>query len=124
MKKFKILYMLIFIFIAIMILTDGVPGNLNIYSYNYADYGWTDGLQGNLYLSIINCFVILIIIMFMTLLTFNRKNKTKNKIIVFLGFIILALLIPIGKDSYSGGIEGLKGENDLFLWNLPFYIME
>ena len=100
MKKFKILYMLIFIFIAIMILTDGVPGNLNIYSYNYADYGWTDGLQGNLYLSIINCFVILIIIMFM---------------FIFI-FILIQILIFIIKYHLISSIFSIKA----ILINFPY----
>lgn len=123
MKKFKIFYITVIILSIIMIFTKGVDGNILIYSYNDADRGIMDGFQGNVFLSILNCFVVTIIIILTIIMTFNKDNKINIKWLLFVFTILLALSIPIGIDSYSGGIAGIIDEKNIYLRNIPFYLI-
>ena len=122
MYKFKIFYVIVIIINIIMIFTKGFDGNVIIHSYNDADVGIIDGFQGNVWLSIINCFVVAIIIISTIIMTINKNNKINIKWILFVTTILLALLIPIGIHSYSGGIAGIKEEKNIYLWNIAFYL--
>ncbi len=123
MNKFKMFYITVIIFSIIMILTGGFKGNVNIYSYNDADMGIIDGFQGNVFLSILNCFVVAVIIILTIIMTFNKDNKINIKWLLFVFTILLVLSIPIGIDSYSGGIAGIIDERKIYLWNIPFYLI-
>ena len=122
MYKFKIFYVIVIIISIIMIFTKGFDGNMIIYSYNDADIGIIDGFQGVACLSIANCFVIAIIIILTIIMTFNKNNKINIKWILFMITILLALCIPIGIDSYSGGFEGIIDEQNIYLWNIVRYL--
>lgn len=122
MYKFKIFYVIVIIINIIMIFTKGFDGNVIIHSYNDADVGIIDGFQGNVCLSIINCFVVAIIIISTIIMTINRNNKMNIKWILFVTTILLALFIPIGIHSYSGGIAGITDERNIYLWNIAFYL--
>ena len=123
MKKFKIFYAIVIIISIVMIFTKGFDANVFIFSYNDADSGIVDGFQGDVWLSIINCFIIAIIIILTIFITFSKNNKINIKWILCIATILLALYIPIGIDFYSGGIAGiLDGKEHIFLWDLVFYI--
>ena len=122
MYKFKIFYVIVIIINIIMIFTKGFDGNVIIHSYNDADVGIIDGFQGNVWLSIINCFVVAIIIISTIIMTINKNNKINIKWILFVTTILLALFIPIGIHSYSGGIAGITDERNIYLWNIAFYL--
>ena len=124
MKILKILYVVVIILSIIMILTKGFSGNLIVYSYNEADKGIIDGFQGDIYLSMYNCFIIAMIIILTTIITFNKKNKTNKKILLFVLIILLSLYIPIGIHSYSGGFAGITNENNIYLWNILNYLVK
>lgn len=123
MDKFKIFYVIVIILSIIMVLTKGFDGNMIIYSYNDADIGIIDGFQENVFLSILNCFVVAIIIILTIIMTFNKNNKINIKWLLFVLTILLALSIPIGIDSYSGGIAGIIDEKNIYLWNIAFYLI-
>lgn len=123
MDKFKIFYVIVIILSIIMVLTKGFDGNMIIYSYNDTDIGIIDGFQGNVFLSILNCFVVAIIIILTIIMTFNKNNKINIKWLLFVLTILLALSIPIGIDSYSGGIAGIIDEKNIYLWNIAFYLI-
>lgn len=123
MKKFKIFYIAVIIFSIIMIFTKGFDENIFIYSYNDADIGRIDGFQGNVFLSILNCFVVAIIIILTIIMTFNKNNKINIKWLLLSLTILLALSIPIGIHSYSGGIAGITAEQNIYLWNIAFYFI-
>ena len=55
-------------------------------------------------------------------MTFNKNNKINIKWILFITTILLALCIPIGIDSYSGGFAGITDERNVYLWNVIFYL--
>lgn len=122
MYKFKIFYVIVIIINIIMIFTKGFDGNVIIHSYNDADVGIIDGFQGNVWLSIINCFVVAIIIISTIIMTINKNNKINIKWILFVTTILLALFIPIGIHSYSGGIAGITDKKNIYLWNIAFYL--
>lgn len=122
MNKFKIFYVIVIIISIIMIFTKGFDRNIIIYSYNDADMEIIDGFQGDVYLSIINCFIIAIIIISIIIMTFNKNNQISIKWILFMITIILTLCIPVGIDSYSGGIAGIIDEQNIYLWNVMFYL--
>ena len=122
MNKFKIFYIIMIIISIIMIFTKSFYGNVIIYSYNDADNGIIDGFQGNVFLSIINCFIIAIIMILTLIMTFNKKNNIHVKWLWFVIIILLSVCIPIGVDSYSGGVAGIVAEKNLYLWNLLIYL--
>ena len=122
MYKYKIFYVIAIIINIIMIFTKGFDANMIIYSYNDIDLGIIDGFQGNVFLSIVNCFVIAIIIILTIIMTFTKNNKINIKWILFITTILLALCIPIGIDSYSGGFEGIIDERNIYLWNIVRYL--
>ena len=122
MYKYKIFYVIAIIISIIMILTKGFDANMMIYSYNDIDLGIIDGFQGNVSLSIVNCFVIAIIIILTIIMTVIKNNKINLKWPLFITIILLALCIPIGIDSYSGGIAGIIDEQNIYLWNIVYYL--
>ena len=124
MNKFKIFYIIIIAFSIIMIFTNGFSGNVVIYSYNDVDLGIIDGFQGNIVLSMINCIIIAIIMILTMIITLNKKNKISKKWLLCLLTIILSICIPIGSHSYSGGIAGIMGEDNIYLWNIIFYLIK
>ena len=72
MKRFKMFYVIVMILNLILVFTKGFSANLIIYSYND---GIIDGFQGDISLSIINCFIIAIIIITTIITTLNKNNK-------------------------------------------------
>lgn len=120
MKRFKMFYVIVMILNLILVFTKGFSANLLIYSYNDANKGIRDGFQGDVSLSIINCFIIAIIIILTIITTLNKNNKIKVKWLFGLVTIIFALCIPIGIHSYSGGIMGIIDEENMYLWNIVF----
>ena len=123
MNKFKVFYVVVIILSIIMILTKGFSGNIIVYSYNDADIGIVDGFQGNVFLSTLNCIIIAIIMILTIIMTFNKKNKINKKLLLFVLIILLSLCIPIGIHSYSGGFAGTINEDNLYLWNIPRYLV-
>ena len=119
MKKFNIFYIVAMVLNVILIFTKGFPANMIIYSYKDAVI---DGFQGDVSLSIINCFIIAIIIVLTIVATLNKNNKVKVKWLFGLVTIIFALFIPIGVHSYSGGIAGIKADDNMYLWNISSYL--
>ena len=124
MKKLKIFYAIALVLNFILIFTKGFPANMLIYSYNDANKGIRDGFQGDVSLSIINCFIIAIIIILTIATTLNRNNHVKVKWLFGLVIIIFALCIPIGVYSYSGGIMGIIDEDNMYLWNIVLYLVK
>lgn len=116
MNKFKIYYIIVIILSILMIFTKGFHGNMIIYSYNDADLGIIDGFAGDIFLSIINCFIITVIIISSIIVTINKNNKTNKKWLLFALIILLSLCIPIGIHHYSGGFDGRINEQYIFLW--------
>ena len=106
-----------------MVFTKGFPANMLIYSYNDANKGIRDGFQGDVSLSIINCFIIAIIIILTIVTTLNKNNKVKVKWLFGLVTIIFALFIPIGIHSYSGGFAGIVAEDNMYLWNISSHLV-
>lgn len=123
MNRFKIFYVIIIILSIIMIFTKGFYGSIIIYSYNDADRGIIDGFQGNVFLSMINCFIIAIIMILTIIITFNKNNKINIKWLLFVAITLLVLYIPIGIHYYSGGIAGIIAENSIYLWNIVSYLV-
>ena len=124
MKKFKISYILVLVFILTMIITKGFAANLYIHSYNDIDRGILDGFQGNIFISIYNCLIVFIVIIASILITFNKTNKTKNKILLLIILIFLSTYIPIGKDYYSGGVAGISDKKNVYIWNIITYFIK
>lgn len=124
MNNFKTFYIIIIILSIIMIFTKGFSGNIIICSYNDADKGIIDGFQGDVSLSIINCFIISVIFILTTIITFIRDNKINIKWLLFVIIILLLFNIPIGTDFYSGGIAGIIGEKSVYIWNLLSYMIK
>ena len=122
MNKFKLFYAIIMLLNLILIFTKGFPANMIIYSYNDANKGIRDGFQGDVSLSIINCFIMSIIIILTIVATLNKNNKVKVKWLFGLVTIIFALCIPIGIHSYSGGIMGIIDEENMYLWNIASHL--
>ena len=122
MKRFKMFYVVVVILNLILVFTKGFSANMLIYSYNYANKGIIDGFQGDVSLSIINCFIIAIIIILTIASTLNKNNKVKVKWLFSLVTIIFALFIPIGIHSYSGGFAGIVADDNMYLWNIVFYL--
>ena len=122
MKRFKMFYVIVMILNLILVFTKGFSANLLIYSYNDANKGIRDGFQGDVSLSIINCFIIAIIIILTIITTLNKNNKIKVKWLFGLVTIIFALFIPIGVHSYSGGIAGIIADDNMYLWNISSYL--
>lgn len=122
MKRFKMFYVVVVILNLILIFTKGFSANMLIYSYNDANKGIRDGFQGDVSLSIINCFIIAIIIILTMASTLNKNNKVKVKWLFNLVTIIFALFIPIGIHSYSGGFAGIVADDNMYLWNIVFYL--
>ena len=119
MKRFKMFYVIVMILNLILVFTKGFSANLIIYSYND---GMIDGFQGDISLSIINCLIIAIIIITTIITTLNKNNKINIKWLFCLVTIVIALFIPIGIHSYSGGIAGIIDEDNMYIWNIAFYL--
>lgn len=119
MKKYKMFYVIAMILNLVLALTKGFSGNIIIYSYKDMAF---DGFQGNVLLSILNCFMIAIIIILTIATTLNRNNKIKLKWLFCFVTIMTALCVPIGIHSYSGGIAGIIDEDHMYLWNIVFYL--
>ena len=121
MKRFKMLYVIVMILNLILVFTKGFSANLIIYSYNDVNKGIIDGFQGDISLSIINCLISAIIIITTIITTLNKNNKINIKWLFCLVTIVIALFIPIGIHSYSGGIAGIIDEDNIYIWNIVFY---
>lgn len=123
-KKISVVFYVVLIILSIiMILTKGFSGNIIVYSYNDWDKGIVDGFQGEISLSMLNCLIIAVIMILIIILTFNKKNKINNKLLLFILIILLSLCIPIGTHSYSGGFAGTINEDNIYLWNIPIYLV-
>ena len=121
MKKYIMFYVVVMILNLIMAFTKGFSANIIIPSYND---GMIDGFQGYVLLSIINCFIIAIIIILTLTATLNKNNKIKIKWLFCLVTIMIALCIPIGIYSFSGGFWGIIDEDNLYLWNIVLYLVK
>lgn len=121
MKRFKMIYVIVMILDLILVFTKGFSANRIIYSYKD---GYKDGFQGNVLLSIINCLIIAIIIISTIITTLDKNNKINFKWIFCLITIMIALFIPIGIHSYSGGIAGIIDEDNMYIWNIVFYLVK
>lgn len=119
MKKFKIIYVIVIILNLILVFTKGFPANMIIYSYIDRR---TDGFQGNVSLSVINCIIIAITIILTIATTLNKDNKINIKWLFCLATILIALFVPIGIHHYSGGFWGKIDEENMYLWNVGFYL--
>lgn len=122
MKKYKMFYVIVMILNLIMVFTKGFSANIIIHSYD--DGIMFDGFQGKVLLSIINCFIIAIIIILTITATLNKNNKIKIKWLFCLVTIMIALCIPIGIHSYSGGYAGIIDKKNMYLWNIVFYLVK
>lgn len=122
MKKYRIFYVIAMIINLVLALTKGFSAKIIIYSYDDRAKGIIDGFQGNVLLSILNCFMIAVIIILTIATTINRNNKMKLKWLFCFATIMTALCIPIGMHSYSGGFAGIIDEDNMYLWNIVFYL--
>ena len=120
MKRFKVFYIIVMILNLILVFTKGFSANLIINSYND---GLIDGFQGDILLCIINCLICAIIIITTIITTLNKNNKINIKWLFCLVTIVIALFIPIGIHSYSGGFAGIIDEDNMYIWNIVFYLV-
>ena len=66
--------------------------------------------------------IIAIIIISTIITTLDKSNKINFKWLFCLITIMIALCIPIGIHSYSGGIAGIIDEDNMYIWNIVFYL--
>ncbi len=119
MKKYIFFYVIAMIIDLVLALTKGFSANIIIHSYNDK---YIARCHGDVLLSIINCFIIAIILILNITVTLNKNNKIKIKWLFCFVTIMTALCVPIGIHSYSGGIAGIIDEDHMYLWNIVFYL--
>jgi hypothetical protein len=116
MKKYKLIYAVIFIITVILILSKGILIGIVVNTYDdYKDYGIVDGFSGKVELLIYNSIIALSLIISSTYFTFKKDNNIKIKIFILLGIMIMLLFVPIGINYYSGGFAGISGQKIIML---------
>jgi hypothetical protein len=105
MKKYKLVYVIIYILLLILVFTRGIDGGIVVSSYND---GMIDGFSRCNILLIYNYIIMVSIFVVSLIITFIKNNKVKCKSLIFIGIIILLLLIPTSEEHRSGGEAGIN----------------
>ena len=96
MTKIKKAYSVIFILVLILAITKGFDIGIPINSYK----------NGDISMLLLNFVIVLSIWIISLILTINKKNNLKLKLIIFIVIILISLFIPVGVHSYYAGIIG------------------
>lgn len=111
MKKYKIIYVIIYLLLIILVFTKGINIGIKGNSYNdYYDKGIIDGFSGSSIFLVYNFFIIICIFVVSLIITIIKSNKVKYKSFILVGIVILLLLIPTSIEHRSGGIVGINQE--------------
>lgn len=108
MKKYKIIYFIIYLLLLIMIVTKGINiGVKGDYFNEYEESGIIDGFSGYRVYLIYNLIIISIIFIIALIITVIKGNTVKHKNLIFIGIIILLLFVPSFIDYRFGGVAGI-----------------
>ena len=111
MKKYKIIYVIIYLLLLVLVFTKGINIGVEGNSYDdYRDKGIIDGFSGSNTFLIYNFIIIICTFIVSLIITIIKNNKTKYKSFIFAGIIILLLIIPTSIEYRSGGIAGINEE--------------
>ncbi|MBQ2639434.1 MAG: hypothetical protein IJF92_01550 [Bacilli bacterium] len=100
MKKFKMWYWIIFVFVLIMAITKGFDISIPINAYGSGNF------KGDISILLLNLILVLVIWIFLFIVTINKKNTIKSKWLILIGIIFISLFIPVGIHSYYAGVIG------------------
>lgn len=120
MKKYKVIYVIIYLLLLILIFTKGINVGIEGNSYNdYYDKGIIDGFSGSSILLIYNLLIIITIFINSLIITLVKSNMIKYKSLIFIGILILLLFIPVSIEYRSGGIAGINEERYVNILMIP-----
>lgn len=95
-KKVDIIYLLLFIVCDVMLITGGLE--IKIFLIEYSTY-WGGGPINYLYILAFNLIILVIVNVINLILLFNKKNKIKFKLILFIFIAVLTMFITIIQDN-------------------------
>ena len=120
MKKYKIIYVILFILLLSLICTKGITSGIETSSYG-GEQLIMDGFYGSTILLIHNLILLICILSVSIVITFKKSNSTKYKIPILILIILLVLLIPITQENRSGGFAGIHEEKYFNVLNIKIY---
>lgn len=120
MKKYKIMYVILFILLLSLICTKGITIGIETSSYG-GEQLVMDGFYGNTILLIYNLVWIICILSVSIIITFKKSNNNKFKIPILILIILLVLLIPIVQENRSGGFAGIHEKEYFNILNIKIY---
>ena len=112
MKKYKIIYVILFILLLSLICTKGITSGIETSSYGGGQL-IIDGFCGNIILLIYNLILLICILSVSIAITFKKSNNIKYKIPILILIILLGLLIPVTQENRTGGVAGIHEKNIL-----------
>lgn len=120
MKKYKIIYVILFILLLSLICTKGITIGIETSSYG-GEQLIMDGFYGSTILLIYNLILLICILIVSIVITFKKSNNTKYKIPILILIVLLALLIPITQENRSGGFAGIHEKKYFNVLNIKIY---
>ena len=120
MKKYKIIYVILFILLLSLICTKGITIGIETSSYG-GEQLIMDGFYGSTILLIYNLILLICILIVSIVITFKKINNTKYKIPILILIVLLALLIPITQENRSGGFAGIHEKKYFNVLNIKIY---
>ena len=123
MKKYKIIYVIIYLLLLVLIFTKGINIGIEGNSYNdYRDKGIIDGFSGSSIFLIYNFIIIITVFLVSLIITIVSSNKIKYKRWIFIGILFLLLFIPTYIEHRSGGVAGINKKIYINILTIPIII--
>lgn len=123
MKKYKIIYVIIYLLLLILVFTKGINIGIKWNSYDdYRDKGIIDGFSGSSMFLIYNFIIVITVFLVSLIITIISSNKIKYKKWIFIGILILLLFIPTYFEKRSGGVDGIIKEIYINTLTIPIII--
>lgn len=124
MKKYKILYVIIYLLLLALVFTGGINIEIKEKSYDdYYDKGIIDGFAGSSVVYVYNFIIVIILFISSLIITLTKNNKIKYKNLIFVGILILLLFIPVYMMHRSGGIAGINEKTYANILRIPIKII-
>lgn len=120
MKKYKIIYVILFILLLSLICTKGITSGIETSSYGGGQL-IIDGFYGNIILLIYNLILLICILSVSIAITFKKSNNIKYKIPILILIILLGLLIPVTQENRTGGVAGIHEKKYFNVLNIKIY---
>ena len=108
MKKYRIIYVIMYLILLVLIFTKGIDIGFELYSHS--DKYVIDGFNETNIVLIFNFSIIVAILIASLIITFSKNNIIKYKGIIIGILIILVLFIPVFVEHITGGEMGANKE--------------